>query len=142
MPERRLQSLVLRNVVKFSVEEGILEPVCRNYPIEFPTLWTPQGGIRFLDALMYIDNVSWGVELKVSNGQEYRHAITQAVLYREFIKRETRLHSWFKKRIPSLDASKCRAGVVFQKTLPERIMRMHERVATVFGIEVLKLKGE
>ena len=43
-------------------------------------------------------------------GRYYRHAIAQAVLYREFIRQARPLHFWFERY--GLDAAACQAAVV------------------------------
>ena len=45
-----------------------------------------------------------------SEGQYYRHAVAQAVLYREFIREATPLHFWFAGF--DLAPTECRAAVV------------------------------
>lgn len=54
----------------------------------------------------------WAVELKHhvgGAGQYYRHAVGQAVLYREFIRRADLLEPWFEKR--GMDRGSCEALV-------------------------------
>jgi len=115
------------------------------YPFQLPTLWAPQGRARFLDALMHSEKVPWAVEIKEpkgsSVGEDYRHAITQAVLYREFIRRAKELHSWFERQ--SLDASQCRAAIAFPKMesnqKQQELLRHHQEVARAFGVEVIEI---
>jgi len=131
--------------VKLFANDGVLEPVCMEYPFQLPTLWAPQGRARFLDALMHLGNLPWAVELKEpegsKRGQGYRHGITQAVLYREFIRRAKELHSWFERQ--SLDASQCRAAIAFPKMesnqKQQELLRHHQEVARAFGVEVIEI---
>jgi len=143
--EHLLESRILRDAEKVVAKKGILEPVCSKYPFQFPTLWSPQGNPRFLDALMRLGNVPWAVELKEpkgsSPGQYYRHAITQAVLYREFIKRCKQLHPWFAQQ--SLDARQCKAAVAFPKMKTNKkhqmLLQHHKQVGSAFGVEVIEI---
>jgi len=141
-----LESRILRNVVKLSANEGMLDPVCTEYPFQFPTLWAPQGKARFLDTLMHLGKIPWAVELKEpqgsSPGQDYRHAITQAVLYREFIRRAKELHGWFTHR--SLVASQCCAAIAFPKMdstqNQQELLHHHQEAARAFGVEVIEIE--
>ena len=94
--EHLLESQVLSEIVKIVVKEGALESVCKDHPFQFPTLWAPLANPRFVDALMRLGDIPYVVELKESSGtslgQGYRHAITQAVLDREFVRRAEKVH--------------------------------------------------
>lgn len=143
--EHLLESRILRNVVTLLVEGRELEPVFRTYPFQFPNLWAPQGRAHYLDALMHSGNVPWAVEIKEPKGsrvgQGYRHAITQAVLYREFIKRAKQLHAWFKSQ--SLDATECQAAVAFPKMdsnqKQQKLLCQHKKVANAFGVKIIEV---
>jgi hypothetical protein len=50
------------------------------------------------------------MKVRLSEGQYYRHAVAQAVLYRHFIRKAKDLHFWFDHY--DLDATLCRAAVV------------------------------
>ena len=142
---------MLRGAEEVKVESGVLETVSRQYPFQFPTLWAPGGKARYLDALMRSGNVPWAVELKEpkgsSMGQGYRHAVTQAVLYREFIIRAEDVHPWFNSL--SLNAELCKAAVAFPKMEaydnPRKHQRLrmlfqqHQKVAGAFGVEIVEL---
>lgn len=117
--EHVLESRILRGRTSVTTGRGALEPVRRdphvNWGSQFPTKWGPVRSARYLDALLRdpIDpTIPWAIEMKVrlSEGQYYRHAIAQAVLYRHFIKKAQRLHFWFKPY--GLDPHQCRAAVV------------------------------
>jgi len=97
---------------------------------------------------MHLGDVPYVVELKEPSGsrvgQGYRHAITQAVLYREFIRRADTIHHWFTNK--GLDPCKCRAIVAFPE-LPkshkkkQMLLRQHETLGKAFGIEIVEIKG-
>ena len=88
-----------------------------NWGSQFPTKWGRQGAPRYLDAILRDGATPWAIEMKVAGsagvGQYYRHAIAQAVLYREFIKRATPLHWWFDAK--NLTAGHCKGAVVVPK---------------------------
>ena len=137
--EHLLESQVLSEKVKIVVKEGALESVCKDHPFQFPTLWAPLASPRFVDALMRLGDIPYVVELKESSGtslgQGYRHAITQAVLYREFVRRAKKVHPWFLKR--GLDPGKCRAVVAFPELLKDdkkkqMLLRQHALVGERF----------
>ena len=80
---------VPRGGVPVRVGDVVLEPIVGDAPFQFPTLWSTRGRPRYVDVLMRDGAVPYVVELKVgtaSVGQYYRHAITRAALYREFIR--------------------------------------------------------
>ena len=92
--EHVLESRILRGSVPVRVHGGtlaLIKPdIAVNWGSQFPTIWGPSGRARYLDALLRdpIDpRVPWAIEMKVnrSEGQYYRHAVAQAVLYRHFI---------------------------------------------------------
>jgi hypothetical protein len=143
--EHLLESRVLSGVAKLKVDEKILEPVVTAHPFQFPTLWSPKGNPRFLDALMRDENIPWAVELKEpkgsSIGEDYRHAITQAVLYREFIKKATLMHEWFHDM--GVIASKCQSAVAFPKmklnNRQQKIIKQHQKVAEAFDVKIIEI---
>jgi hypothetical protein len=146
--EHLLESLVLSGKVEIVSKEGILKPVCEDHPFQFPTLWAPFAQPRFIDALMRLGNIPYVVELKEPSGssrsQDYRHAITQAVLYREFVRRAEKIHTWFMNK--ELDPYKCRAVVAFPE-LPksnrksQTLLSQHTLVGNAFGVEIVEIKG-
>ncbi len=114
-------------------------------PLEFPALWAADGSARFIDAILRDGAVPWVGELKVSTsgqGQSYRHGITQAVLYRRFLRLATPLHSWFQALRPAVDVSAWRALVAFPKLQSPRAATLLTRlvnVADVFGVDIVEL---
>jgi hypothetical protein len=114
--EHVLESRILRGAVKIAPGGTSLSLIrdddVVNWGSQFPTKWGPRRGARYLDALLREGEVPWAIEMKVNRGegQYYRHAVAQAVLYREFIRQATSLHFWFEKF--GLDATRCRAAVV------------------------------
>ena len=145
--EHLLESMVLRMELVISSKKGILSPICKSYPFQFPALWSQTGQARFIDALMHINEIPYVVELKEpkgsSPGQGYRHAITQAVLYREFVKNAKELHPWFS--IKGINPTKCKAAIAFPKlrTIPKHQMNLkqHKDVAKAFDVEVIEIEG-
>lgn len=147
--EHLLESEILRGILKVENKDGVLEPVCEDHPFQFPALWEPSASPRFVDVLMRIGDIPYVVELKepegTSIGQGYRHAITQAFLYREFVQRieiET-VRSWFASR--GLDHAKCRAVVAFP--VLNRAAKIHSmlldqlvRVGKAFGVEIVEIE--
>lgn len=118
--EHALESRILRGDVPVIVGGRpleLIEPDPRvSWGSQFPTKWGPCGRARYLDALLRDPverDVPWAVEMKVGlggEGQYYRHAVAQAVLYRHFIRSASSLWFWFDHY--DLDATKCRAAVV------------------------------
>lgn len=146
--EHLLESLVLSGKLDVNSGGGTLEPVSGDQPFQFPTLWSPGGNPRFIDALMRIGDIPYAVELKEpkgsSPGQEYRHAITQAVLYREFIRRADCVHPWFEKQ--QLNPQMCRAVVAFPKFEEDykrgaTLFKQHSRTGSAFGVDVTEIEG-
>ena len=145
--EHLLESQVLSEEAVIVSKEGILKSVYKDHPFQFPTLWAPSAKPRFVDALMRFGDIPYVVELKepsgTSPGQGYRHAITQAVLYREFIRRAEKVHDWLKQK--GLDPGKCRAMVAFPELHKDKkkqmLLRQHEMVGNAFGVEIVEIKG-
>ncbi len=144
--EHLMESQVLSSELEIVSKSGVLEPVCAEHPFQFPALWEPSAEPRYIDALMSIEDIPYIVELKEghSPGEYYRHGITQAVLYREFIKRAVKLHLWFK--IKGLDPWKCRAAVAFPELAKDnkkhqRLLDQHKKVAECFDVEIIKIRG-
>lgn len=144
--EHHLESRVLREDVPVFVGDQKVTPVFvgERLPFQFPTLWSPHGKPRFVDALMKTGSTPWVVELKVpgSEGQYYRHGITQAVLYREFIRRAVAFDPWFKAQ--GLDRTACQAAVAFPRfqnrgQRRERLARLHQEAADLFGVKIVEL---
>jgi hypothetical protein len=139
--------MVLRKNITISSEKGVLTPICKAYPFQFPALWSPSGQARFIDVLMHIDETPYVVELKESGGSspglDYRHAITQAVLYREFVKNASELHPWFLEK--GINPARCQAAIAFPKmrTIPKHkmILKQHKDVAKAFSVEVIEIEG-
>lgn len=139
--EHKLEARVLRNALALEVNRQRLVPV----ESQFPAIWSDGGDAKYIDVIAKQADVPWVVELKVpeggGQGQYYRNAVGQAVLYREFIRRAIGLHPWFNER--GLDATKCRAAVAFpmKGTLRQRQSALdHVRyLAHRFNVEVIVL---
>jgi hypothetical protein len=142
--EHLLESRILSGKLKIVTSAGVPTPVLDKHPFQYPALWTPGGSARFVDALMRIGDVPYVVELKAhsNRGQGYRHAVTQAVLYREFIRKADLLHPWFESR--GLDPRKCQAVVAFPELGGRNrglLLSQHSEVGRAFDVEVVEIKG-
>jgi hypothetical protein len=147
--EHLLESYILSGERIIESKAGVLGPVLGNHPFQFPTLWSPKGAPRFVDALMRRGDVPYVVELKepsgFSRGQGYRHAITQAVLYREYVRRTEKVHHWFRQK--GLAPDKCRAVVAFpemtkgDKKINQMLLDQLTLVGNAFGVEIVEIKG-
>ncbi|MBN1093433.1 hypothetical protein JKP75_13195 [Blastococcus sp. TML/M2B] len=118
--EHALESRILRGACPIGVTSGRLELLqpddgMTNWGSQFPTRWghTTGNAARYLDALMRQGSVPWAVEMKVRGGGGvggyYRHAVAQAVLYRQFIRSASPLDPWFSRH--GLDRTAVRAAV-------------------------------
>lgn len=139
--EHRLEAKVLRGATVVAVNGTRLEPVVKEWPFQFPTLWSHTHGARarYVDVLMRSNDIPWVVELKVNSGGKgmyYRHAIAQVVLYREFIRTATWIHPWFEDQ--GLDPQKCQAVVAFptEGEDPRRLRAL----ASLFEVKVTTLE--
>ena len=147
--EHLLESYVLSGKLKINSKAGVLQPAIGDMPFQFPTLWEPKGSPRFVDALMRCENIPYVIELKESSGnsrgQGFRHAITQAVLYREFIQKTEKVHSWFEKR--GLKPLECKGVVAFpeftndDKINNKKLLDQLILVGNAFGVEIVEIKG-
>lgn len=142
--EHLLESRILSGNLKIATAAGTPVPVLGDHPFQYPALWVPGGSAKFVDALMRIGDVPYVVELKAESnrGQGYRHAITQAVLYREFIREAVALHPWFERR--GLDPRKCRALVAFPELEGRNrglLLNLHSAVGRAFDVGVAEIKG-
>ncbi|WP_457202666.1 hypothetical protein [Nocardioides sp. HB32] len=142
--EHVLESRILRGSVPVKVAVGTLElikpDVAVNWGSQFPTIWGPKGRARYLDALLRdpIDSrIPWAIEMKVnrSEGQYYRHAVVQAVLYRHFIRRATPLHFWFDQF--GLDPTLCRAAVVVPTVRTQMWQDRLSALCALFGVDLV-----
>lgn len=146
--EHALESRILRGATPITVNGEPLSllqsDAVVNWGSQFPTKWGPGGDSRYLDALMRDGSTPWAIEMKVQGGagvgQYYRHAVAQAVLYREFIRQATPLHFWFEER--GLSASACEAAVVVPEVTNPRHARWREHVARLceaFGLAFVEV---
>jgi hypothetical protein len=117
-------------------------------PLQMPALFSPSGNARFIDAVLHDGAIPWCVELKVATGgqgQYYRHALTQAVLYRAFLRRAKPVHSWFKNLSPALDAARCEAAIAFPtmtgRGASDRTDRLRS-TARSCGVELIEIAGD
>lgn len=111
---------------------------------QFPSLWGTGGRPRYLDALMRDELARpWAIELKDQyagggHGSYLRHGISQAVLYRNFIRSSAALDPWFQHL--GLVRSECQAAVAFPVGAPAAHSRVeqHRRLAELFNVEVIE----
>lgn len=118
--EHLLESGVLRGVVPIDPRHAVLgrvplAPVAPHEPpLQLPALFGLDDRKRHVDAILRDGEIPWVVELKVASGgqgQYYRHAIAQAILYRDFVRSAAALHPWFRSH--GLDATRCQAAIAF-----------------------------
>lgn len=149
--EHALESRILRGATPVEVVGrplSLIEPdPIVNWGSQFPTKWGPAGKARYLDALLRDGSIPWAIEMKVQGGggvgQYYRHAVAQAVLYREFIRQATPLHPWFDAR--GLESAKCEAAVVVPRMTNPRHAQWRDRVARLceaFGVTFVEVDPE
>jgi hypothetical protein len=142
--EHLLEARVLREAVAVETRGNRLKPLLT----QFPAIWSEGGDTKYVDVVMQADGVPWVVELKVpeggGQGQYFRHAVGQAVLYREFIRRAVGLHPWFRER--DLEPSRCQAAVAFplrgSETQRETALNQVRYLAELFNIHVVVLSDE
>lgn len=139
--EHHLESRILRGDVTLDIDGvGRLEPLTDEAPFQFPTCWTRGGDARYVDVLMRQGSTPWVIELKVDSGGQasyYRGGISQAVLYRQFIRNAVLLHPWFDDH--GLKEHDCRAALVvpyFLGSRRDRLLDDLQVAARDFGIEV------
>jgi len=147
--EHALESRILRGHTRLRTSSNrMLELISGQHPVvnwgsQFPTKWGRQGAARYLDAILRDGGTPWAIEMKVADsagvGQYYRHAIAQAVLYREFIKRATPLHWWFDAK--NLTAGHCKGAVVVPKlTGANAVWRDGlQRLCRTFDIDLIEV---
>lgn len=150
--EHALESRILRGAAPIEIDGKPLslirpDPVV-NWGSQFPTKWGPGGKSRYLDALLRDGSTPWAIEMKVQGGagvgQYYRHAVAQAVLYREFIRRATPLHDpWFVDQ--DLDATWCEAAVVVPRLTNPRHVHWRDhvlRLCEAFNVAFVEVDPE
>ena len=147
--EHTLESRILRGVVPISTSVGPLhllrgsEGERVSWGSQFPTRWgmTTSNSGRYLDALMREGSTPWALEIKTEGSagvaSYYRHAVTQAVLYREFIRQAVHLSPWLARF--GLDQTACRAAVVVPEFRPEneRWRQRLQHVCAAFDVELV-----
>jgi len=116
-------------------------------PLQVPALYSSdeEAPARFVDAVMREEGIPWVGELKVESGgqgQYYRHAITQAVLYREFLRQGSEMHPWFTQR--GLFPEQFAGAIAFPRVRGSKGHRTHilsqlRDTAACFGVEVVEL---
>lgn len=147
--EHALESRILRGHTRLRTSGNrMLELISGLHPVlnwgsQFPTKWGRQGAARYLDAILRDGATPWAIEMKVAGsagaGQYYRHAIAQAVLYREFIKRATPLHWWFDAK--NLTAGHCKGAVVVPELTGANVVWRDglQRLCRTFDIDLIEV---
>ncbi len=70
-------------------------------------------------------------------GQYDRHALGQAVLYRQFIRQARALHFWFDDQ--GLDATGCKAAVVVPDLAQRSWAQRLSRLCTFFDVDFIEV---
>lgn len=149
-PEHALEAHVLSGRLQLiTSDSGPLFPIApiRDGAIsgaQFPTIWGADGKARYLDALLKDEQARpWAIELKDQyagggHGSYLRHGISQAVLYRHFIRATSALDPWFQHL--GLVRSDCQAAVAFPAAAPVARARVeqHRRLAQFFDVDVME----
>ena len=145
--EHLLEAAVLQGEVPITVDGTDLALLIEDDapPFQFPALGSrrqPRRSRWFMDVLMKDGAIPWVVELKVKEGarsdtQYFRHGVTQAVLYRAFIKGLAgHLKDWFTSPNQGLTPCDCRSALAFPT--PTAPGKGHlKRVARAFDVAVV-----
>jgi len=155
--EHRLEARILRGEVPLggAMSSGSLVPLDADpgaVPFQFPARWSRGDKKRHVDILARQQtpgadpDIPWVVELKRKKRsrknhlpQDYRHAVSQVVLYREFLRQAEPLDFWFEEQ--GLDPKRFQAAVAFPH---EEGARAEDQagvfsLAEDFGVEVIEL---
>lgn len=149
-PEHALEAHILSGRLQLiTSDDGPLFPIApiRDGAIggaQFPTIWGSEGRPRYLDALLRDELARpWAIELKDQyagggHGSYLRHGISQAVLYRHFIRSSAALDPWFQHL--GLVRGECQAAVAFPGAAPVARSRVeqHRRLAQLFDVDVIE----
>lgn len=142
--EHALESRILRGVVPLSTPTGERLELIRkdgvvNWGSQFPTRWgATSRAARYLDGMLKVGRTPWALEMKVagaSGERYYRHAVHQAVLYRDFIRGATPLSHWFDRF--NLDQTACEAAVVVPEGGPDEALERLRAVASELGVALM-----
>ncbi|WP_444663617.1 hypothetical protein ACT17Q_15735 [Cellulomonas sp. CW35] len=154
--EHALESRILRGDVRLNTPAGAplelmrshsfpeQEPSVVNWGSQFPTRWGVRtAAARYLDGMLHVGRTPWALEMKVkgiSGELYYRHAIHQAVLYRDFIREATPLKDWFDRF--DLDQAACEAAVVVPQGQTAEAEARLRAVAAAFGVALIVVPVE
>jgi hypothetical protein len=146
-PEHALEAAILRGDAEVTTLNGVALGRVDVTPhvlraAQFPCLWSTDPGARarYLDVVMRTGSTPWAAELKIPSGgggRQYRHAITQTVLYAAFIRGATPVHGWFSSR--GLDAAACRPAIVVPPDMDPAWKASLLAVADRFDVEVAEV---
>jgi hypothetical protein len=147
--EHALESRILRGAVRLVTPDGSALELTRPHEViswgsQFPTRWGVRtNAARYLDGMLQVGGTPWAVEMKVvvSGGERYfRHAVHQAVLYRDFIRGARPLSDWFDRF--KLDQTSCRAAVVVPEGMSAAAEERLRTVASAFDVAVILVPVE
>ncbi|WP_034623236.1 hypothetical protein [Cellulomonas sp. URHE0023] len=147
--EHALESRILRGTVPLFTPDGQSLELIRSHPVvnwgsQFPTRWGVRTrAARYLDGMLHVDETPWAVEMKVDGvgGERYfRHAVHQAVLYRDFIRGAVPLSGWFDRF--KLDHKKCEAAVVVPEGMSAAAEERLKTVAGAFDVSLILVPVE
>jgi hypothetical protein len=151
-PEHFYEARILRRKIPLPAGSHAratrLDPVFENRPFQFPAKWYEGDKPRYVDILMREGNVPWVAELKYAKGwygywRCFRHAISQAVLYREFIRKTPAVRDLLQLN-KGLDATACKALVAFPEPESSDLGQINQlrELAADFDVEVVKFPAE
>ena len=146
-PEHRFEALVLRGEIHIPAGNrpgaDWLKLAFEDRPFQFPAQWFTNDKARYVDILMKEGNVPWVVELKYRtkwDGGYFRHAISQAVLYRQFIRKAPAVRKFLQDEM-GLEVAECKTLVAFPKTqdLDSEQLKSLRELAADFDVEVVPI---
>lgn len=144
-PEHALEAMLLRGALEFVDDEGVVvRGPLRSFvpggqvPVKY---WPGDGSRRYTDLLVRGDTSMWVVELKAvgptGQGTHFRHAVSQAVLYRRYLRTASGLSPYFTRQ--GLEPSTTKAAVAVPASAARTAVAKLRRVAALFDVEVWRL---
>jgi hypothetical protein len=155
--EHSVEALILRGEGEVVVDGSALElPLQKEgqrlrvaWGSQIPTRWWSGGSRRSLDALMRRGPEPWAVEIKAAQtggyGRYLRQGITQAVLYRHFLRSAAAIHPWMREM--GMDPGSCRAALAIPEPLPgshastTSKLKQLEVLCDQFGVHLVQVTG-
>lgn len=140
--EHSLESAILRGEVEVNADGEALELPWQKegrtqriaWGSQIPTLWWVGGSARYLDALMKVGSTPWAVEMKVAAagggyGRYLRQGLTQAVLYRHFLRSAHQYDDWYGRL--GLERRLCKAALVYPKPAAAQADKVEVRLTAL-----------